>query len=340
MQKVYCEYNNRMWDLYSPKDDECFTMTPEDARTAPNWFNMIQRFWDWTLGSDGITRLGRNEDMNPWRLEAQGVRTTSDAWTSYVPLPILVFEVLRDPVFSDATVSMNKNMSAMLIHFSGPYASARLEIARHLDSDKQYLGLYTPNIQKERAPHNVHVFKTMDESKILHTLRRRVVPNTFEKVVAHTFRSASSEADSFKYEHDDQVGRLKRDIQKHIDFEHGMRSIEKIDGKYYMPVTEAWYKDFKALTDYEADRKGISSGKKFTVVYIENETRLHVADVSQSKDYSYAEIDKHVVYGEENFPTELAQKMSILQMVSDQELKAGQVGTGFKLNPHLFYLYN
>ena len=38
--------------------------------------------------------------------------------------------------------------------------------------------------------------------------------------------------------------------------------------------------------------------------------------------------------------TELAQKMSILQMVSDQELKAGQVGTGFKLNPHLFYLYN
>ena len=115
-----------------------------------------------------------------------------------------------------------------------------------------------------------------------------------------------------------------------------MRSIEKIDGKYYMPVTEAWYKDFKALTDYEADRKGIASGKKFTVVYIENETRLHVADVSESKDYSYAEIDKHVVYGE-NFPTELAQKMSILQMVSDQELSAGQVGTGFKINPHLFY---
>ena len=141
MQKVYCEYNNRMWDLYSPKDDECFTMTAEDARTAPNWTAMIQRFWDWTLGSDGITRLGRNEDINPWRQEVQGIRTTSDAWTSYVPLPALVFEVLRDPVFSDATVSMNKNMSAMLIHFSGPYESARLEIARHLDSDKQYLGL-------------------------------------------------------------------------------------------------------------------------------------------------------------------------------------------------------
>ena len=82
MQKVYCEYNNRMWSLYSPKDDECFTMTPEDARTAPNWTAMIQRFWDWTLGSDGITRLGRNEDMNPWRQEVQGISCllyTSDA---------------------------------------------------------------------------------------------------------------------------------------------------------------------------------------------------------------------------------------------------------------------
>ena len=338
MQKIYCEYDNRMHELYAPDNGDRFMMTPEDGRTAPNWTAMTQRFWDWTLGSDGITRLGRNEDMNPWRLEAQKVRTT---WSdTHIPLAALVFEVLRDPVFSDAKVSMNKNMSDMFIHFSGPYASARLSIARHLESDKRYLGLYTPNIQKERAPYNVHVFKTVDESKVLHTLRRKVVPNTFEKVVAHTFRKASSEADSFKYEHDDQVSILKRDIQKHIDFEHGMRSIEKIDGKYYMPVTEAWYKDFKALTDYEADRKGIASGKKFTVVYIENETRLHVADVSESKDYSYAEIDKHVVYGEENFPTELAQKMSILQMVSDQELSAGQVGTGFKINPHLFYLYN
>ena len=34
------------------------------------------------------------------------------------------------------------------------------------------------------------------------------------KKMAHTFESII-EADSFKYEHDDQVSSLKRDIQKH-----------------------------------------------------------------------------------------------------------------------------
>ena len=85
MQKIYCEYDNRMHELYAPDNGDRFMMTPEDARTAPNWTAMTQRFWDWTLGSDGITRLGRNEDMNPWRLEAQKVRTT---WSdTYIPLP-------------------------------------------------------------------------------------------------------------------------------------------------------------------------------------------------------------------------------------------------------------
>ncbi len=115
MQKIYCEYDNRMHELYAPDNGDRFMMTPEDARTAPNWTAMTQRFWDWTLGSDGITRIGREKDISPWRLEAQGTRTT---WSdTHIPLAALVFEVLRDPVFSDARVSMNKDMSDMFIHF-------------------------------------------------------------------------------------------------------------------------------------------------------------------------------------------------------------------------------